>query len=145
MKYTFLKVSKSIPSRKHTYPSPIIKTLHFTCQPLPCKNPIYQYENRPGSRPGQTKFGVRAEHRTTSHLPPSFLCGLSMSLFLECLIIDYLPYLTFYLGISWFSFFSSLVWFGLVRCLLFVVVCPHRIRVRCHATGTVCRSFDLVG
>lgn len=29
-----------------------------------------------------------------------------------------LPYLTVYLGISWFLIFSSLVWFGLVRCLL---------------------------
>lgn len=66
-----------------------------------------------------------------------------MSLFLECLIIDYLPYLLPRYILVFDIFFFGLVWFGLVRCLLFVVVCPHRIR--CHATGTVCRSFDLVG
>lgn len=64
-----------------------------------------------------------------------------MSLFLECLIIDYLPYLTL---LPRYILVFDLFFFGLVRCLLlFVVVCPHRIR--CHATGTVCRSFDLVG
>lgn len=41
-----------------------------------------------------------------------------MSLFLECLIIEYLTLPTFYLGISWFL--SFLLWFGLVW---FVVCC----------------------
>lgn len=58
-----------------------------------------------------------------------------MSLFLECLIIDYLPYLLPRYILVFVFFFFGLVWFG----SLFVVCCclpaSHPHPMSCHGNG----------